>query len=435
MSGSGQTGRIGEALAEPLVARLVDERDEPIAGQTISFVVTSGGGSAFAGAGTTNSDGYVRERWTLGMTTAEPQKVEARMVDSGTGEARVLAEFTATALPGPAVGLRVAPSSPSTGPAGGTATLAVEVLDAHGNRVPDVQVGWERVTADATPAAATSVSGADGVARMDWALSGTIGTAGAAATLGQVRASLSISIMPGPGVRFEHVVTELVGGAPGGKPAVAPNFRVFDAFGHATSTDVTLTVLEGGGHLALEGNPTRATVRTTSLGWLVEDACVPGSCNPLQGNSYWVLGPTPGRNVLAATLANGEEIRFTTYAQAPMAAFARRDDGQPNGWIDWERDVLTFRVHACQTDTSFRRTLQVGDRISEIVFRQGIPYFDAPVHLEATPCHWVAQVDVTGLPPPWTVTLRAEDAGNASSTETVKVARCTDNRIQLCPVP
>jgi len=72
-----------------------------LAGQIVNFVVASGGGSVFAGASVTNVDGVAQERWTLGLSTAEPQRVEVRAVDPSTGEPKVFGVFQATALPGP----------------------------------------------------------------------------------------------------------------------------------------------------------------------------------------------------------------------------------------------------------------------------------------------------------------------------------------------
>ena len=99
LSGNGQSAVVGTELPEPLVARALDANGNPVSGVVINFVVTQGGGSIFAGSNSTNANGEVRERWTLG-TTAGEQAVEARAVDQTTGEKITFATFTATALAG-----------------------------------------------------------------------------------------------------------------------------------------------------------------------------------------------------------------------------------------------------------------------------------------------------------------------------------------------
>jgi hypothetical protein len=54
----------------------------------------------FAGAGSTNAQGLVQDRWTLGPA-AGPQTAEARAVDNTTGAPIVFATFTATAAAPP----------------------------------------------------------------------------------------------------------------------------------------------------------------------------------------------------------------------------------------------------------------------------------------------------------------------------------------------
>src|SRR5687768_13882068 len=64
LAGEDQSGVVGKELAEPLRVRAVDANGNPIAGQVLNFRVVSGGGSVFAGAASTNSDGVAQERWT-----------------------------------------------------------------------------------------------------------------------------------------------------------------------------------------------------------------------------------------------------------------------------------------------------------------------------------------------------------------------------------
>jgi hypothetical protein len=96
VSGDKQTAPANAELPKPLVVRVTDANGQPVQGQIVNFRVTAGGGSMFAGAGSTNAQGIVQDRWTLGP--AGPQTAEARAVDNTTGAAIVFATFTATAI-------------------------------------------------------------------------------------------------------------------------------------------------------------------------------------------------------------------------------------------------------------------------------------------------------------------------------------------------
>src|SRR3982074_2928093 len=65
VSGQGQSGTAGAELPDPLVARVLNSGGQPVSGQIVNFRVMKGGGSVFAGAAITNSDGLAQERWTL----------------------------------------------------------------------------------------------------------------------------------------------------------------------------------------------------------------------------------------------------------------------------------------------------------------------------------------------------------------------------------
>jgi len=97
VSGDKQTAPPNSELPSPLVVRVVDADGHPVQGQIVNFRVTAGGGSMFAGAGATNGDGIVQDRWTLGSAAGE-QRAEARAVDNATGAPIVFATFTATAV-------------------------------------------------------------------------------------------------------------------------------------------------------------------------------------------------------------------------------------------------------------------------------------------------------------------------------------------------
>src|SRR5262249_17433210 len=66
VSGSGQTGPAGQALANPFVVKVTDASGNPVVGVTVTFAVTAGGGALSSGSATTNSSGTASATLTLG---------------------------------------------------------------------------------------------------------------------------------------------------------------------------------------------------------------------------------------------------------------------------------------------------------------------------------------------------------------------------------
>lgn len=71
VSGSGQASAIGTALADTLVARVVDARGNPVAGVPVTWSVDTLGGTVSPLSATTAADGTVRARWMLGDTEGQ----------------------------------------------------------------------------------------------------------------------------------------------------------------------------------------------------------------------------------------------------------------------------------------------------------------------------------------------------------------------------
>jgi len=80
MGGDHQTAPIGRPLADPLVVRVTDPQNRPVAQLRVAFVVTAGGGRMAPDTALTHNDGLATSRWTLG-TTLGTQTVDARVAD------------------------------------------------------------------------------------------------------------------------------------------------------------------------------------------------------------------------------------------------------------------------------------------------------------------------------------------------------------------
>ena len=66
ISGDNQSGYTGAALAKPFVVEVRDRNGDPVAGATVTFTVTGGGGSLNRGTAQTNARGRASSRLTLG---------------------------------------------------------------------------------------------------------------------------------------------------------------------------------------------------------------------------------------------------------------------------------------------------------------------------------------------------------------------------------
>ncbi len=64
--GNNQSAKAGAALPVQIVLRVVGSSNTPIPGVTVSMTVTSGGGSINPASATTNANGEITVRWTLG---------------------------------------------------------------------------------------------------------------------------------------------------------------------------------------------------------------------------------------------------------------------------------------------------------------------------------------------------------------------------------
>jgi hypothetical protein len=191
ISGDLQTATAGTELPQPLVVEVTDDKGKPVEGQVVNFVIVTDGGSLFAGTALTNKDGRAQERWTLGTTARDTQKVEARAVDPATGQALVFATFRAVATPGaPASLVRVLGGTTTGAPGVALAdSLAVRLTDQYGNGISSQTIAFA-ASGGGSVSPATRATDADGYARTSWTLGTNLGTPQTvSATFGTLAAS------------------------------------------------------------------------------------------------------------------------------------------------------------------------------------------------------------------------------------------------------
>lgn len=173
----GQTGVVGEALANPISVHVSDAAGNALAGVLVNWTVVGDGGSVSATSTTTDINGNTSVTWTLGLTAG----VDSLVASLNNG---VSVTITATAVAGPFSNLALVSGDAQSVTAGTvTAPLVVRAVDANGNPVSGVDVTWA-TTGGGTLSATTTTTGDDGTTSVTLTTSATAGPYTVTATSG-----------------------------------------------------------------------------------------------------------------------------------------------------------------------------------------------------------------------------------------------------------
>ncbi len=181
VSGDGQEGLAGIALAAPFVVSVLDEDDEAIAGVVVTFSVTGGGGILSSTTATTDANGQATTTLTLTLgSDAETTTVAA------TVEGLESVTFTVTAV-GQATPDSLAKVSGDGQEGLAGAVLAepfvVSVLDEDGAAIAGAVVTFSVTAGGGTLSATTATTDANGQARSRLTLGSDAGTNTVSATV------------------------------------------------------------------------------------------------------------------------------------------------------------------------------------------------------------------------------------------------------------
>lgn len=317
-SGNGQTDTTGATLADPYVVRITDSTGAGLAGVTVVWTVTGGGGS-ITSTSTSDGNGYARATRVLG-TTAGLQTTSGA-VDGLAGSP---VTFTATATPGTPAWLAFT-VEPSAAGAGAAITPAIEVTaqDGFGNTASGF-AGAVTVALHANPGGGSlsgtttrsTVAGVATFAGLSVNKSGSGYQLRADASGLTATVSATFNIAGGSASAIQAVS----GGGQSG--AVASTLdepyvvRVADALGNPVAgVAITWTVTEGGGTIA----PTQGT--TDERG---------------EARATHTLGTTAGSQTVAAAAAGltGSPVTFQSTATPGPAArlvFTQQPSNTPAG--------------------------------------------------------------------------------------------------------
>jgi endoglucanase len=178
------SGAAGLALTDSVRVKVVDEKGLPMAGETVTFVVTAGGGSVSPATATTDASGIAATQWLLGTAPGTNTLTASRGSSSVT--------ITATGSDGVGVSIiKVSGGTTDSLPAGCALNepFTVQVLDKAGSPQAGATVAFQVTSGDGTLSATTMTTGADGMTSVRF----RVGFAGGANV---VRAVLQVAAKP-----------------------------------------------------------------------------------------------------------------------------------------------------------------------------------------------------------------------------------------------
>ena len=316
--GDAQSGTVGSTLPQPIAVQItgVSQLD----GQVLNFVVTSGGGTVFAGVVMTGAPtsgpwaglhGIATNTWTLGPT-AGPQTIQARLIDPTTNATITQATFAATATAAPASVIKVVSIDPQTAVVGSAVKSAPSVLvtDQYGNPVGGIGVSFAVASGGGTITSPSQTTGTNGIATVaNWTLGPTVGTNTATATSpGLTGNPLTFTATSTAGGAATLIAPSPQFSAQGGT-TVHPVVRAVDANGNGVANiAVTFTVTGGGGSVDGVGSVTTLTSAGST----------PGSATV-----NWTLGSTTAGNTLQATAEglNGSPVVLSAVQPPVITSF------------------------------------------------------------------------------------------------------------------
>ncbi len=191
VSGGGQMGKVGAALIAPAVVRVVAIDGLGVPGVSVNFGAPAGG-SIGTPSVVTDAAGNASTSLQLG-NAAGPQSFVA-----STGSFSVAIPEVATAGNAAAIAVASGSGQSDTVRHALKAPLVVRVSDALGNPVPGVAVNWAKAAGGGTLGAATSTTGADGLASVGYTLGSTAGTETVSASAAGVTATASFTMTAVP---------------------------------------------------------------------------------------------------------------------------------------------------------------------------------------------------------------------------------------------
>ena len=278
-AGDLQSALVGTAVATDPTVRAQDQFGNAVAGASITFGVTGGGGSVSGGSQLTNAAGTATVgSWTLG-TTVGSNALQASMAGV------TPATFTATGTAGTATSIVKLAGDLQTGTvnvAVGTAPR-VKLVDQFGNPVAGASVTFAVASGGGGVTGATQTTDAAGIATLgSWTLGTATGPNSVTATAGALSTTFGATATPGAPTQIAHFAGNLQTAVVNTVLPTAPAVVVRDQFNNTVPGVVITFSVDSGGGSVTGATPATDTTGRASVG-------------------SWRLGTLAGSNVLSAT--------------------------------------------------------------------------------------------------------------------------------------
>jgi hypothetical protein len=300
LAGNLQTGVAGHVLSDSLVVQVVDRLGTGISGQSVTFVVSEGGGSVSPLSGTTDVDGRLTVAWSLGTSEG------AYEVTAAIGNGTLSTVFSATITVGAPSQIVILEGDGQTAPVRTAVDVApsVVVMDEYDNLVSGALVTFAVASGGGVVDPATAVgTNADGIASVtSWTLGSAVGDNTLTAT---------VAGLDGSPVTFTAWATlpddvQLVRVAGNGQTGTV---------GEALPNAIVTKVADGAG----------TGIPGATILWMVIEGG--GSVQPVETTTdavgqtmvSWTLGLTTTRQALGAILQNKDTVVFNATAVAGAA--------------------------------------------------------------------------------------------------------------------
>ena len=267
-AGDAQVAPAGTALPESLAVTVKDQSGAVLPGVSVTFAVTSGGGSVSPGSRVTDAAGIAKTRRTLGPGAG------TQLVTASAGSVTPV-QFTAVSQINGAVNVANTTTGPLTDTVGAVRaeSLTVLVTDQNATPVPGIAVGWTSVGGSVSSASVpTSAAGLSKV-RFTYGTVATSQSATATVT-GLVGSPVAISLNATAGTAVSIVKTLNDGGTAPPSGSVTYTVQSRDSHGNAKGgVTIDWAVLSGGGTItppqnttAVNGNASAARTLGAGLG-------------------------------------------------------------------------------------------------------------------------------------------------------------------------
>ncbi|RKY84540.1 hypothetical protein DRQ11_11380, partial [candidate division KSB1 bacterium] len=335
--GDNQTGNIGTILANPLVVKVTDINNNPIANFDVEFVITKGGGSFVeAQPIQTNADGYASVHWILGQAPGE-NRAEARA--PGLDGSPV--NFIATGVEPTATNIAMVSGDGQTNIAGRMVAqpLVVKVTDAAGQPVWGYPVTFEIEVGEGTVTTPEDVTNAYGYASTYFRLDKTVGTNVVKAVASELSGSpveFTLYGIPGPAAMIE---LEAGDGQQGQVNSTLQNplvVKVTDMYGNPVeNVEVNFAVVSGDASI-VESQP-RITDQngkasaTVNLGTTAGTVKIEASSGTLEGSPIVFTAKITSGNATNMEILSGNSQSGTVDRELvfPLKVLVTDDYGNP----------------------------------------------------------------------------------------------------------